>query len=87
MRFLREGNAPVIGKEAALGSSAMANRKLAWTIDRTEMARSRDFGYSRGSYADVATPKVALGYFMRVWHVEDGQWRIALDVANPVPKP
>ena len=87
LRLYREGHPPAIGKHAALASPAMSARKLAWTIDRTEMARSRDFGYSRGSYADVATPKVPLGYFMRVWHVEGGQWRIALDVAQPVAKP
>ncbi len=86
-RFYREGFAPAVGKAQALASPAMINEKLAWSIDQVEMSRSRDFGYSRGSYAALATPKTPLGYFMRVWHVEDGQWRIALDVANPASKP
>jgi ketosteroid isomerase-like protein len=83
LRFYRDGHPPAIGKASALGSPAMSDTKLAWIIDRTEMSRSQDFGYSRGSYAAVNSPKKPLGYFMRVWHVEDGQWRIALDVANP----
>lgn len=86
-RFYREGFEPAVGKANALASPAMTGEKLAWSIDQIEMSQSRDFGYSRGSYAAVATPKTPLGYFMRVWHVEDGQWRIAVDVANPVAKP
>jgi hypothetical protein len=86
LRFYREGHAPAVGKPQALASPAMSDTKLAWIIDRVEMSRSRDFGYSRGSYAAVDAPKIPLGYFMRVWHVENGQWRIALDVANPAAK-
>ncbi|MGZ5595271.1 MAG: nuclear transport factor 2 family protein [Usitatibacter sp.] len=86
LRFYREGHAPAAGKAAALASAAMTTAKLSWIIDRIEMSKSRDFGYSRGSYASVDAPKVPLGYFMRVWHVENGQWRIALDVANPASK-
>jgi ketosteroid isomerase-like protein len=86
-RFYRDGLEPAVGKANALASPAMTREKLAWSIDQIEMSQSRDFGYSRGTYAAVATPKTPLGYFMRVWHVENGQWRIALDVANPVRKP
>ncbi|HEX7605525.1 MAG TPA: nuclear transport factor 2 family protein [Usitatibacter sp.] len=86
-RFYRDGFEPAVGKANAIASPAMTGEKLAWSIDQIEMSQSREFGYSRGSYAAVATPKTPLGYFMRVWHVEDGQWRIALDVANPVAKP
>jgi ketosteroid isomerase-like protein len=86
-RFYRDGFEPAVGKADALASPAMTREELAWSIDQIEMSQSRDFGYSRGSYAAVASPKTPLGYFMRVWHVEDGQWRIALDVANPVRKP
>jgi hypothetical protein len=68
-------------------SGAVTGEKLAWSIDLAEISKSQDFGYSRGSYAAVATPKTPLGYFMRVWHVEDGRWRIVLDVTNPVAKP
>jgi ketosteroid isomerase-like protein len=86
-RLYREGFEPAVGKANALASPAMTDVKLAWSIDQVEMSQSRDFGYSRGSYAALGSPKTPLGYFMRVWHVEDGQWRIALDVTNPVSKP
>jgi ketosteroid isomerase-like protein len=87
LRMYRDGLEPAVGKAKLLASGAVASQELAWSIDQVEISQSQDFGYSRGSYAAVATPKTPLGYFMRVWHVEDGRWRIALDVANPVAKP
>jgi ketosteroid isomerase-like protein len=86
MRFYRGGIAPAIGKAAALASPAMTDEKFSWVIDRTEIARSRDFGYARGSYASLATPTKPLGYFLRVWRMERGQWRIVMDVTNAAPK-
>ncbi|HEX7465963.1 MAG TPA: nuclear transport factor 2 family protein, partial [Usitatibacter sp.] len=60
-RFYRDGFEPAVGKANALASPAMTGEKLAWSIDQIEMSRARDFGYSRGSYAAVATPKTPLG--------------------------
>jgi hypothetical protein len=87
LRFYRDAAAPVLGKAAAMASATMADEALAWSIDRIETARSGDFGYARGSYAARANPAAVLGYFLRVWRVEAGEWRIALDVVNPAPKP
>jgi hypothetical protein len=65
----------------------MGDASFVWTIERSETARSNDFGYARGRYAAAAAPATPLGYYLRVWRVEDGEWRIALDVTNPVPRP
>ncbi len=86
LRFYRGGFAPLIGKAPALASPAMGDERLAWTIERTEIARSGDFGYARGSYAAMSAPGKTLGHFLRVWHTEGGEWRIALDVTS-VPRP
>ncbi len=86
MRFYRNDLAPALGKGAALASPGMTDEKLAWVLDRTEIARSRDFGYARGSYAALAAPQKPLGYFLRVWRFERGEWRIVMDVTNPAPK-
>ncbi len=87
LRFYRDTAAPMLGKGAALASGAMAAEAVVWTVERVETARSGDFGYARGSYAARTAPGAALGYFLRVWRVEAGEWRIALDVVNPAPKP
>jgi len=86
LRFYRSGFAPAVGKAAALASPAMSDTRHAWEIDRVEISRSRDFGYARGSYASLAQPGKPLGYFLRVWRMQDGQWRIVMDVTNPAPK-
>jgi ketosteroid isomerase-like protein len=85
LRFYRGGAAPVIGKAAALASPTMTNDSLVWKVERMETARSGDFGYSRGAYASPAEPAKPLGWYLRVWRVEGGTWRVILDVTNPAP--
>jgi hypothetical protein len=85
LRFYREGASPAVGKAAALASGAMIEAKLAWTVERSETARSSDFGYALGRYAARTAPATTLGYYLRVWRIEDGEWRIALDVVQPAP--
>jgi ketosteroid isomerase-like protein len=84
LRFYRNSVTPVVGRAAAISSPAMNDDKLIFNIERTESARSGDFGYARGSYAAASTPAAPLGYFMRVWRLESGEWKVALDVTNPV---
>jgi ketosteroid isomerase-like protein len=62
----------------------MNDEKLVYQIERTEAARSGDFGYARGAYAAARAPATRLGHFMRVWRLEDGRWKLALDVASPL---
>lgn len=83
LRFYRNGAQPMIGLESALASAAMNAPAPAWTVERSEVSRSGDFGYARGSYADVAAPAKPAGWYLRVWRVERGEWRIVLDVTNP----
>lgn len=81
VRLYRDGSSPRLGREAALAS--IDDARIAWTVERSETARSGEFGYARGSFAAVSSPQKPLGYFMRVWRLEAGEWRIALDVINP----
>jgi ketosteroid isomerase-like protein len=83
LRFYREGVSPALGRGSALTSPAMSDERLVYTIERTEGASSGNFGYARGSYAAASAPATLLGYFMRVWRLEGGEWKVALDVTNP----
>jgi ketosteroid isomerase-like protein len=83
LRFYRPGAPPAIGRAAALASPAMNEDKLVYTIEHTQVARSGDLGYTRGSYAAANAPAVPLGAFLRAWRLEGGDWRIALDVTHP----
>jgi ketosteroid isomerase-like protein len=87
LRFYRMGHEPLVGKAAALASSALNDERLIWTAERAETARSGDFGYARGRYAAAADPSKPLGWYLRVWRAERGEWRVILDVTNPAPPP
>jgi len=83
VRFYRQGHAPVKGREAALSSPSMVDDRLAWTVERTETARSGDFGYARGHYATAAAAGKPAGWYLRVWRREASGWRVVMDVTNP----
>ena len=82
LHFYRTGLPPIENKALALEAPGMREGPFAWTIERSETAKSGDFGYARGHYANPANPAKTLGYFLRVWRVEQGEWRIVLDVTN-----
>jgi ketosteroid isomerase-like protein len=86
MRLYRDNAAPRVGKAAALSHAGLAGEPRAWIVEKSETARSRDFGYARGAFA--ATPGGAVaGWYLRAWHREAGAWRIAMDVTQPAPPP
>jgi ketosteroid isomerase-like protein len=82
LRLYRDGVDPMAGKEAALAWAGLGTESRTWSIEKSETARSGDFGYARGAYFSAANT-VPSGWFLRVWHREGGAWRIALDVVNP----
>jgi ketosteroid isomerase-like protein len=83
MRFYREGIDPLVTRDSALNSPALATRDLLFFfVEKSEVAISRDFGYVRGHYVKYAQPDKVLGQFLRVWRLEDGHWRIVMDVAT-----
>jgi ketosteroid isomerase-like protein len=82
-RAYREGMDPLLTRQAALDSEALAPRDLMiWMFDYSEVAKSGDFGYMRGRYARYTAPDKILGHYLRVWRVEGGHWRIVLDVTT-----
>jgi ketosteroid isomerase-like protein len=83
MSLLRQGSAPVVGRDAALASAALGDDRVEWTVEQGEASRAGDLAYARGRYAAAAAPARTLGEFLRVWQVERGEWRIVLDVTNP----
>jgi ketosteroid isomerase-like protein len=83
LRFYREGYAPLKGRAAALAAASMDDERLAWVVERSETARSGDFGYARGHYARAGDAAKPAGWFLRVWRREAAGWRIVMDVTNP----
>jgi ketosteroid isomerase-like protein len=81
MRLYRDDHAPAVGKPLAIALAGAAT--FAWTAEEAKGARSGDFAYVRGHYAGVAAAAPVLGYYLRVWRAEGGEWRIVMDVVQP----
>jgi hypothetical protein len=77
------GDAPLAGKVAVLGAVSNEPQVSQSVVERTETARSGEFGYARGHYMGAAAPQSPLAYFLRVWRAEGGEWRIVMAVENP----
>ncbi|HUP28723.1 MAG TPA: nuclear transport factor 2 family protein [Usitatibacter sp.] len=82
LRRYREGIVPEASHAAALASPSMSDLRIAWTAERIEAARSDDFGYAMGYYADAAAPATVRGHYLRVWRREEGGWKVVMDVVN-----
>lgn len=82
VRHYTDGS-PAVGKAAVLAGVAAEPQAAQAVVERSETARSGEFGYARGHYAGASAPNAALAYFLRVWRAEGGQWRIVMAVENP----
>ncbi|HEU4364220.1 MAG TPA: nuclear transport factor 2 family protein [Candidatus Krumholzibacteria bacterium] len=79
LRLYRAGMPPVTGLDAACD--------LAGAVPATDMKPTKvdcggdgEFGYTIGS---VGTPVSA--WYLRIWRLDEGEWKIVLDVLSPVP--
>jgi len=63
--------------------------KLAWTPERAEVSRSRDMGWTIGTYVftrqdDKGNTIVRTGRYVTIWKKQrDGSWKAVLDSGSP----
>jgi len=86
-------NAPIAdGKEAVskllTGFFALPDLKIRWHVDRADVARSGDLGYTSGAYemtfSDATGKKLSdKGKYVTVWKKQkDRSWKVLLDIFN-----
>lgn len=73
--LLQAGEAPAVGREAALALQPDARDAVSWEPVGGEMASSGDFAYVYGRYRKGD----ANGWYMRVWRAGTDGFRIALE--------
>jgi ketosteroid isomerase-like protein len=87
-RLYRQNTFPVIGREAVAAALDGKTEASTWQPAKAEVARSGDLGYAYGTYQLKAGPAdekpTEQGNYMRIWKRQGGQWRVVLDVTNPV---
>jgi uncharacterized protein DUF4440 len=83
IRVYRNGHLPVIGRDEAVDLIRVPDG-MGWTPRGGDVSRAADLGYTYGVYDITDTSKKVIenGSYLRIWRVEQGGWRIVLDVTN-----
>jgi ketosteroid isomerase-like protein len=85
VRLLRDGRAPIIGRDAVRDSLATWPTPLTTTVLYTGLSRSRDLAWRAGRYVLGRGDRAERGHHLRVWRIDpDGQWRIALELWSAI---
>ncbi|HEY6231727.1 MAG TPA: nuclear transport factor 2 family protein [Pyrinomonadaceae bacterium] len=91
VRLFRNGKQPFVGKGNAIEALPDDNIEWTWTPAFADMSRSRDFGYTYGTYQLVrkdSGEKVEAGNYYRIWKWQDEitsrRWKVVTDLLDPV---
>lgn len=89
IRFYRDGLLPMTGIESLRRESSKSPGRLSWEPTDGDVSRWGTLGYVFGT-ADAEGGAAAypggVSSYLRIWRkTPDGQWKIALDLAVPVP--
>jgi ketosteroid isomerase-like protein len=89
VRLFRNDHFPFIGKTAAADALAPITAEWTWTPSFAGVSVSGDLGYSYGVYElrekNPARTVSERGNYARVWKKVIGDWKLVVDVADPVP--
>jgi ketosteroid isomerase-like protein len=86
VRLHRFGIMPVVGVTAATAWLRSQPPYTGGEARFAEVARSRDLGYTWGTYATApaGNTQAEKGFYVRTWaRAADGRWLVALDVVQP----
>jgi len=90
----RSGQFPVSGRDAVNEILAKdPDAVLKWEPFFADIAKSRDLGYTLGSYEYIATDSLGVdqsyyGNYVSIWKKQsDGTWKYVFDTGHPSPAP
>jgi ketosteroid isomerase-like protein len=84
VRFFRDRRQPLIERKSIAAFLREEKSAPAWKVEKIALAASGDLGYAYGM-ATVPGGIPEERSWMRVWSLEDGVWKIRLDMELPVP--
>jgi len=87
VRLYRAGHLPYIGRQAAAEVLSKSKGHIIWKPIGGDVSRAGDLAYTHGTYklADDAKNVPEHGSYVRIWKMENGVWRIVMDVINVHP--
>jgi len=88
VRLFRNDHFPFVGKMAAADALAPVTAEWTWTSLFAGVSISGDLGYTYGIYelrekAGIVSER---GNYARVWKKVLGDWKLVIDVADPLPQ-
>lgn len=88
--LFRNGNHPSAGSDAIRQAlSPNTGNLLTWQPLAADVSQSGDLGYTHGIYtlkSNSEPPKIIeRGNYLRIWKRHNGDWKVVVDVANPLP--
>lgn len=89
LRLMREGSFPIVGKQQAVAALAARPGAITSQLTFADASRAGDLGYTYGTYTfggnGTNVEPSEQGNYVRIWKKRDHQWRVVLDLLNPVP--
>jgi len=85
-RLYRDRENPIVGRAALSAYLSKLQEKPSWHSTTSGVAASGDLAYTYGQWKTGGTAPRS-GYFVRVWRLIRGDWRVVLEVMNPLPSP
>jgi ketosteroid isomerase-like protein len=88
IRLFRNDQFPFVGKAAAANALALMTAEWTWTPSFADVSVSGDLGYTYGTYElrEKASAVSEKGNYARVWKRVLGDWKLVVDVADPLPR-
>jgi ketosteroid isomerase-like protein len=89
-RVYRDDAFPAVGRDAARALLETKPGTLTWQPAKADVSRSGDLGYAYGTYEFKAADGKSseAGNYLRIWKRQaGGQWKVVLDLLNPIPPP
>lgn len=83
VRLYRNASLPFVGLDASAGALSKSKGKFVSQPINGGVSRAGDLGYTHGTYEIAVAGKVVeRGSYVRIWKMQDGAWRVVLDVTN-----
>ncbi len=85
--LFREGKKPLRDRDWAAGAITEATGVWNWQPEAWDVSASNDLAYSYGTYElkDNAGKVTETGNYFRIWKKQNGDWKVVVDLANPIP--
>lgn len=67
-------------------STATDTKNLTWEPNYARLSKSRDWGFTSGSYI-AGSDKKSYGHYLSIWRGKDGEWQFIIDIGTEAIKP